>query len=47
MVAKGSPVVLQQSTSVKRDTSGEWDLIFPGENIKAGEKKGMTSARAE
>lgn len=39
MVAKGSPVVLQQSTSVKRDTSGDWDLIFPGENIKAGEKK--------
>lgn len=47
MVAKGSPVVLQQSTAVKRDTSGEWDLIFPGENIKAGEKKGMTSAWAE
>lgn len=47
MVAKGSPVVLQQSTSVKCDTSGEWDLIFPRENIKAGEKKRMTSAWAE
>lgn len=39
MAAKGSPVVLQQPASVKRDTSGDWDLIFPGENIKAGGKK--------
>lgn len=38
MVAKRSPVVLQQPTSVKCGTSGDWDLIFPGESIKAGEK---------
>ena len=35
MVAKGSPVVLQQPTAVKHDTSGDWELIFPGESVKA------------
>lgn len=39
IVAKGSPVVLQQPTSVKHNTSRDWDLVFTGENIKAGEKK--------
>ena len=39
MVAKGSPVVLQQPTAVKHDTSGDWELIFQGESVKAGEKK--------